>query len=285
MEEIIKKADVLIEAMPYIKAFRNKIFVIKYGGKIILSETAQKNLLEDLFLYFVGIRPVLVHGGGPFINQRAAQLGRVAKFVEGRRVTDETMIKIVEDTLKEINQKLVSMVKELGVEARGWEGRKEEIIRVKKKMEGEIDLGFVGEITEINSQPIKTALREKAIPIIAPLGKGKDKLTYNVNADEVAAAIAVNLKAEKLIILTDTKGILRNPEDEGSLISTLTQKEVEELIERKVIQSGMIPKVKACIEALGGGVKKTHIVDGRISHVILLEIFTDKGIGTEIVKG
>ncbi|MCM8779157.1 MAG: acetylglutamate kinase [Candidatus Omnitrophica bacterium] len=285
MEEIIKKADVLIEALPYIRDFRHKIFVIKYGGKVILSETAQKRLLEDLiFLYFVGIKPVLVHGGGPFITQKAAQLGKPVRFVEGSRVTDEVMIKIVEGALKEINQRLVKMVKDLGVEAKGLDGKKEEIIRVRKKREGEIDLGFVGEITEINPSPIREVLREKAIPIIIPLGKGEDKFTYNVNADEVASAIAVSLNAEKFILLTDTKGILRNPEDEGSLISTLTQKEVEELIERKVIQTGMIPKVRACINALQGGVKKTHIIDGRINHVLLLEIFTDKGIGTEIIR-
>ncbi|MCM8784168.1 MAG: acetylglutamate kinase [Candidatus Omnitrophica bacterium] len=284
MEEVIKKADVLIEAMPYIRAFRNKIFVIKYGGKIILNENAQRRLLEDLnFLYFVGIKPVLVHGGGPSITQKAAQLGKMVKFVEGRRVTDEAMIKIVEETLTDINQKLIKMVKLLGVEAKGLDGKKDDIIRV-KKIEDEIDLGFVGEITEVNSEPIKAVLKEKAIPIVIPLGRGKDRLTYNVNADDAASAIAVSLKAEKFILLTDTRGILRNPEDESSLISTLTQKESLELIERKVIQTGMIPKVKACINALQGGVKKTHIIDGRINHVVLLEIFTDQGIGTEIVK-
>lgn len=284
MEEIIKKADVLIEAMPYIKAFHGKIFVIKYGGKIILNEIAQKRLLEDLlFLYFVGIKPVLVHGGGHSITQKTVQLGKIAKFIEGKRVTDEGTIKIVEETLTEINQKLVKMVEELGVKAVGLNGKKDEIIKV-KKAEAEIDLGFVGEIAEINPEPIKLVLRQKAVPIITPLGKGKDKFTYNVNADEAASCIAVSLKAEKLILLTDTKGILRNPEDETSLISTLNQKEVEELIGRKVIQAGMIPKVRACVNALNGGVKKTHIIDGRINHAILLEIFTDKGIGTEILS-
>ncbi|MGE4357023.1 MAG: acetylglutamate kinase [Candidatus Omnitrophota bacterium] len=284
MEEIIKKADVLIEALPYIRCFRNKIFVIKYGGRIILSEVAQRRLLEDIiFLYFVGIKPVLLHGGGPSITQKAAQLGKVVKFVEGKRVTDESMIKIVEETLSEINHKLTEIVKELGVAVKGLHGKKDDIIRV-KKIEDKLDLGFVGEITEINSEPIKAVLKEKAIPIIIPLGKGKDKFTYNVNADDAASAIAVSLKAEKLILLTDTKGILRNPEDENSLISTLNQKETMELIERKIIHTGMIPKVKACLNALQGGVKKTHIIDGRMSHVILLEIFTDKGVGTEIIK-
>lgn len=284
MEEIIKKADVLIEALPYIRCFRNKIFVIKYGGRIILSEVAQRRLLEDIiFLYFVGIKPVLLHGGGPSITQKAAQLGKVVKFVEGKRVTDESMIKIVEETLSEINHKLTEIVKELGVAVKGLHGKKDDIIRV-KKIEDKLDLGFVGEITEINPEPIKAVLKEKAIPIIIPLGKGKDKFTYNVNADDAASAIAVSLKAEKLILLTDTKGILRNPEDENSLISTLNQKETMELIERKIIHTGMIPKVKACLNALQGGVKKTHIIDGRMSHVILLEIFTDKGVGTEIIK-
>jgi len=284
MEEIIKKADVLIEAMPYIRAFRNKIFVIKYGGKIILNESAQRRLLEDLiFLYFVGIKPVLIHGGGYSITQKVARLGKMPQFIEGKRVTDEATIKIVEETLTEINQKLVGMIENLGVKAKGLDGRKDEIIRV-KKAEGEVDLGFVGEITQINPEPIKSALKEKTIPVIIPLGRGKDKLTYNVNADEAASAIAVSLKAEKFILLTDTRGILRNPEDESSLISTLNKKEVEELIERKVIQTGMIPKVRACLNALQGGVRKTHIIDGRMNHAILLEIFTDKGIGTEIVQ-
>ncbi len=284
MEEIIKKADALIEALPYIRDFHGKTFVIKYGGKVILSETAQKRLLEDLvFLHFVGIKPVLVHGGGPSITQKAASLGKIARFVDGRRVTDAAMIKIVEETLGEINQKLVRMIQEMKVDAVGLHGMKEGIIKV-RKMETEVDLGFVGEITEVDAEPIRAVLKKRAIPIVIPLGKGKDKLTYNVNADDAASEVATALKADKFILLTDVRGILRHSEDENSLISTLSQKEAEELIERKVIQAGMIPKVKACINALRGGVKKTHIVDGRLTHAILLEIFTDKGVGTEIVR-
>lgn len=274
----------MIEALPYIRDFHGKTFVIKYGGKVILSETAQKRLLEDLvFLHFVGIKPVLVHGGGPSITQKAASLGKIARFVDGRRVTDAAMIKIVEETLGEINQKLVRMIQEMKVDAVGLHGMKEGIIKV-RKMETEVDLGFVGEITEVDAEPIRAVLKKRAIPIVIPLGKGKDKLTYNVNADDAASEVATALKADKFILLTDVRGILRHSEDENSLISTLSQKEAEELIERKVIQAGMIPKVKACINALRGGVKKTHIVDGRLTHAILLEIFTDKGVGTEIVR-
>jgi len=284
MDEIIKKADVLIEALPYIRAFHHKVFVIKYGGKVMLSEVSQKKLLEDLiFLHFVGIKPVLVHGGGPSITQKAASLGKIAKFVDGLRVTDAAMIKIVEETLGEINQKLSVMIKQLGVAAVGLNGMKDGIIKV-KKMETEVDLGFVGEIVKIDAEPIKETLRKRAIPIVIPLGKGRDKITYNVNADDAASEIAAALNAEKFILLTDVKGILRHPEDEGSLISTLSREEAQGLIERKVIQTGMIPKVKACINALAKGVKKTHVIDGRLTHAILLEIFTDKGVGTEIVK-
>jgi acetylglutamate kinase len=284
MEEIIKKADILIEALPYIRAFHNKVFVIKYGGKVMLSETSQKKLLEDLiFLHFVGIKPVLVHGGGPSITQKAASLGKIAKFVDGLRVTDAAMIKIVEETLGEINQKLSAMIKQSGVGALGLNGMKNGIIKV-KKMESEVDLGFVGEIVEIDAGPVKEALKNKTIPIVIPLGRGKDKLTYNVNADDAASEISAAVKAEKFILLTDVRGILRHPEDENSLISTLSQEEAQGLIERKVIQTGMIPKVKACINALAKGVKKTHIIDGRLSHAVLLEIFTDRGVGTEIVK-
>lgn len=284
MQEIIKKADVLVEALPYIRAFHNKIFVIKYGGKVMLSEAAQRGLWEDLaFLHFVGVRPVLVHGGGPSITQKAASMGKIAKFVEGRRVTDAAMIKIVEETLSEINTNLTKSIEKLGVPTVGLNGAKYSIINV-KKMPAKIDLGFVGEITDINPEPIKEALKNKSIPIIIPLGKGKDKFTYNVNADDAASAIAAVLKAEKFILLTDVKGIMRQPDDDGSLISTLSQKDAQGLIERKIIQEGMIPKVKACINALNQGVKKTHIINGRLQHAILLEIFTDKGIGTEIVK-
>ncbi|MCX5656629.1 MAG: acetylglutamate kinase [Candidatus Omnitrophica bacterium] len=284
MEDIIKKADVLVEALPYVRAFHNKIFVIKYGGRVMLSEAAQRGLWEDLaFLHFVGVRPVLVHGGGPSITQKAASMGKIAKFVEGRRVTDAAMIKIVEETLSEINTNLTKSIEKLGVPTVGLNGAKNNIINV-KKMSAKVDLGFVGEITDINPELIKEALKNKSIPIIIPLGKGKDKFTYNVNADDAASAIATVLKAEKFILLTDVKGIMRQPDDDGSLISTLSQKDAQDLIGRKVIQEGMIPKVKACINALNQGVKKTHIIDGRLQHAILLEIFTDKGIGTEIVK-
>jgi len=284
MEEIIKKADVLVEALPYIRSFHNKIFVIKYGGKVMLNESLQKRFLEDLvFLHLVGIRPLLVHGGGAAISQKAVTLGKAVKFMEGRRITDSSMIKIVEETLIEINQKLVKMIKELGVEAVGLNGMREGIIKVRKR-ESDPDLGFVGEIVEIDPNSIKFFLKKRIIPIIIPLGKGSDKLAYNVNADEAACEIAVAVKAEKFILLTDVKGILRYPEDETSLISTLNQNEAQELIERRVIQEGMIPKVMACIQAMEKGVKKTHIIDGRLPHALLLEVFTDKGIGTEIIK-
>ncbi|MDP2941554.1 MAG: acetylglutamate kinase, partial [Candidatus Omnitrophota bacterium] len=276
-------AQVLIEALPYIKKFHKKTVVIKYGGSILGEEKIRRGVLEDIvFLNFTGLKPVLVHGGGPNISGRMRAAGKKTDFVDGMRVTDEATLSIVDEELQALNDQIVSELNQLGAKAIGLNG-KDEIIKVEKK-KAKIDLGLVGQITEIGVGPILEELKKDKVVVVLPMGSGKDKKCYNVNADEAAARIAASLGAEKLVLLTNVKGIMRNAEEPGSFISTLTIKEANALMENKIIQQGMIPKVMACIDALEAGVKKTHIIDARTPHGLLLEIFTDKGIGTEIVK-
>jgi acetylglutamate kinase len=284
MEEAIKKADVLIEALPYIKKFHRKVIVIKYGGSILGEEKIRKGVLEDIvFLNFMGLRPVLVHGGGPNINERMRSSGKKTEFIDGMRVTDKETLDLVEEELKNLNDLIVKEINELGAKGIGLSGKDNKLIQAEKK-KARIDLGLVGQITGINTEVVTTELKKDKITVILPMGIGNDKKTYNVNADEAAASIASALEAEKFVLLTNVKGILRNPEDPHSFLSTLTIGEANGLIKENVIQQGMIPKVKACISALAKGVKKTHIVDARIPHGLLLEIFTDQGIGTEIIQ-
>jgi acetylglutamate kinase len=283
MEEAIKKADVLVEALPYIRKFKNKIIVIKYGGSILGEEKIRKGVLEDIvFLNFVGLKPVLVHGGGPNISGRMRATGKKTDFVDGMRVTDEETLVVVEEELKKLNDLIIKEIEELGAQAAGLNGKDKNLIQVEKK-KAKIDLGLVGHIVSINNRSILEELETDKVAVILPMGSGPDKKAYNVNADEAAASIAASLKAEKLVLLTNVKGILRRADDPNSFISTLTEEAAKGLMQNKIIQSGMIPKVTACLEALDKGVKKTHIVDACIPHALLLEIFTDQGIGTEIV--
>jgi len=284
MEEAIKKADVLIEALPYIRKFHKKIIVIKYGGSILGDEKIRKGVLEDIvFLNLVGIKAVLVHGGGPNISDRMRASGKKTEFVDGMRVTDEETLVVVEEELQSLNDLIVKEISELGAKAGGLNGKDKNIIQVEKK-KAEIDLGLVGNIVGINTEPILEELKDNKVVVVLPMGRGRDKKAYNVNADEAAASISGSLGAEKLVLLTNVKGIMRNPEDQHSFLSTLTVEEANGLIENNVIQHGMIPKVSACINALDSGVKKTHVIDARTPHGLLLEIFTDQGVGTEIVK-
>lgn len=284
MIEAIRKADVLVEALPYIKKFHKKTIVIKYGGSILGDEKIRKGVLEDIvFLSYVGLRPVLVHGGGPNISDRIRASGKKTEFVDGMRVTDEETLLVVEEELESLNSLIVNEINELGGKAVGLNGAKNNIILTEKK-NAKIDLGFVGDIAQVENQPVLEEIKKDRIAVILPMGKGKDKKTYNVNADEAAAAIAVSLDAEKLVLLTNVKGIMRNAEDQNSFLSTLTTEEANGLIANNIIQQGMIPKVSACIAALNKGVRKTHIIDARTPHGLLLEIFTDQGIGTEVVK-
>lgn len=283
MENAVKKADVLIEALPYIKNFHGKVIVVKYGGSILGDEKIRKGVLEDIvFLNLVGLRPVLVHGGGPHISERMRASGKKTDFVDGMRVTDAYTLKLVEEELEILNKIIAGEIIELGAESIGLNGKNKNLIQVEKK-KAKIDLGMVGHIIGIDAESVLVQLKKARVPVILPMGICRDNKSYNVNADEASANIAVSLKAEKLVLLTNVKGIMRNPEDPSSFLSTLTTEEARGLIKNAVIQQGMVPKVKACIEALEGGVKKTHIVDARTPHGLLLEIFTDQGVGTEII--
>ncbi len=278
MQKYIEKVEILIEALPYIKNFRGKKVVVKYGGSTLALEGIKRSIMQDLiFMHAVGIMPVLVHGGGPLITERLKEMGKKIEFIDGMRATDKKSLAIIEKVLfKEINRELVDLIKELGGKAGSINGR--DFIQAGIHNE---ELGLVGKVKKINPEII--IKKKNLIPVISPLGADK-KQTLNVNADMVAGELAVALKAEKLVLLTDVKGIMRNSEDETSLLSTLKCDEVDDLIKNNIIDRGMIPKVGACMTAIKGGVKKAHIVDGRLPHSILLEIFTDKGIGTEIVR-
>jgi acetylglutamate kinase len=283
MEDIIKKANILVEAIPYIHAFRRKIFVIKYGGSVLDNPAIRKNVLEDIvFLSYVGIRTILVHGGGPNISSRLREMGMKTEFHEGIRVTDKKTLKVVEEELEKLNSQIVGELEALHGDVTGLKGH-ENIVYVEKKKAAR-DLGYVGTITKIEHNLIEKHLKQGHVTVISPMGVSVEKQAHNVNADEVASAIAVSMEAEKLVVLTNVSGVLRSPTDPASLFSTLTMKETEGLIGQSVIQAGMIPKVNSCIEALRGGVHKTHIIDAKIRHALLLEFFTDRGIGTQIIK-
>ena len=283
MEHIIRKAGVLVEAIPYIHAFRRRIFVIKYGGSILDNDAIRKYVLEDIvFLSYVGIRIILVHGGGPFISTRLKESGIKPIFHDGIRVTDRHTLNIVSEELDKLNKKIVSELKDLKGDVTGLKGE-ENIIHVEKKRAAK-ELGFVGTIKNIEKQAIREHLKRGRITVISPMGVSVEQQPHNVNADEVASAIASSMKAEKLVLLTNVTGVMRKADDPESLISTLQANEIKNLIKENIIQGGMIPKVESCLKALLGGVKKTHIIDARLRHALLLEIFTDCGIGTQIIK-
>ena len=285
MQDIIRKADVLIEALPYIRKFRGKTVVIKAGGSMMEDRKVISGIFEDIiFMSLVGIRPVIVHGGGPKISAKMKEAGLAPKFVDGLRVTDSRTMKIVDETLDRTNREIAGHICGLGGKAKALCGKRDGIIKASKLLHNGKDIGFVGKIVSINAGPVIKALDGGAIPVITPVAKGRDGKAYNINADLAACDIAAAMKAEKFVLITDTKGILRDEDDENTLIPTLRKKEAEDLIKRGVIRSGMIPKVRAVMHALAKGVNKTHIIDGRLSHAILLEIFTDKGIGTEIIR-
>lgn len=282
VKRAIQKADILIEAVPYIRKFQHKVMVIKCGGRQLLNKEIIKNILQDIvFMNCVGLNPVLVHGGGPSITEKMHKMGKKAKFHHGHRVTDARTLEIVSAELNKLNLQMVIDINHYGAKARGLSGKLGKVIKAKKFS---VDLGFVGQVSSIDTQPIKRLLARNFVPVITPLGVGKDGQVYNINADMVAAEIAAKLGAWKLVLLTDVHGIMCSRHNENSLISTLKVSEVTKLIKRKVIHTGMIPKVNACVGALRKGVKKTHIINGSISRSMLIEIFTDQGIGTQITK-
>jgi acetylglutamate kinase len=283
------RAAALSEALPFIQKFRGQTFVIKYGGSAMESEEAVERLLRDVaFLEAVGINPVLVHGGGKAISAKMREAGITARFVNGLRVTDEASIRIVEDVLdREVNPLLVKAVGEFGAHAQGFTGRDvltaEKLPPVENDKGSKEDLGFVGRVTRVDTAALQKSLREERLPVVSPVAKGADGKTYNINADEAAAAIAGALRAAKLIFLSDVPGIMRDREDPGSLVATVRADQVDALIRQKVLEGGMIPKVQGAVAALRNGVGKTHMIDGRLPHALLLEIFTNEGVGTEII--
>jgi len=292
MERHIGKAEVLMEVLPFIRRFYGKTFVIKYGGSAMTDEELKNSFAQDIVLLkYVGINPVVVHGGGPQINEMLEKMGTPTQFVRGMRVTDQATMDIVEMVLVgKINKEIVNLINQHGGSAVGLSGKDGELIIARKmtvtvKTDGgepeTVDIGMVGEIVGINPTVIKSLDENKFIPVIAPVGVGRKGETYNINADLVAGQIAEALGAEKLILLTDVEGV---KDKDGGLLSTLKVNQARKLIQDGVVGEGMIPKVECCMEALKGGVGKTHIIDGRVKHAVLLEIFTKEGVGTEVVR-
>ncbi|MFQ5863039.1 MAG: acetylglutamate kinase [Candidatus Brocadiales bacterium] len=289
MKEAIRKADILVEALPYIKAFRDKLVVIKLGGSALAEASVLRGLLEDvIFMKTVGMRPILVHGGGPHISEEMAKRGKEPKFVQGHRVTDQETLDIVVDVLiNDVNKGILQELEGLGDGGVNMWRNGHPPLKAGKYVEtdergNKIDLGHVGELSSIEGRLFYKACRDGKIPVIPPVARGRGGL-LNVNADSVASFIAGSLKAEKLVFLSNTHGIMMNPSREDSIVSSLSKAEVVSLIERGVITGGMLPKSWACLRAMESGVKKAHIIDGRIPHSLLLEMFTDEGIGTQIV--
>ena len=290
MKQAIQKASVLIEALPHIQRFRGETVIVKFGGSSMDNPDVVRDILEDVaFMSCVGMRPVIVHGGGKAINASMKKKGLQATFVKGLRVTDSATMEIVEQVLnREVNPELVAILNEFGCKARGIHG--EDIIAVRKHTAedpdtGEVlDWGLVGEITNVDVEPVKAYLEADITPVITPLGADDSRQIYNINADAAAAGLAEQLKARKLVFLSDVPGLLADPADRNSLMSTLRLTEVEDLIERGVIGGGMLPKISGALKALKAGVRKTHIIDAALPHSLLLELFTDKGVGTEIVN-
>ena len=288
MENLIARAEILTEALPYIKSFSEQTIAIKYGGAAMVDEELKKGFaLDVVLLKYVGMKPVIIHGGGPQITSIMEQMGKKAQFVDGQRVTDKETMEIVEMVLGgKVNKEIVSMINHQGARAVGLSGVDGNLIRAAKHTPPSSggDLGLVGDITQINPEIIQTIDKQGFIPVIASLGVGEDETRYNINADLAAGELAAALGAIKFIVLTDIKGILRDQDDENSLVSTVNLGEIEKLVAEGIISGGMIPKIRACRIALSAGVKKAHIIDGRISHSILLELFTDEGIGTQISR-
>ena len=285
MEEILSKAEVLIEALPYIQRFNRKIIVVKYGGSAMSSEELQKNVIKDVtLLKLVGFKPIIVHGGGKEISRWVGKVGKEAKFVNGLRVTDAETMEIAEMVLNKVNKGLVSMVQELGVKAVGISGKDGGLLKVDKKYSNGEEIGFVGDIKDVDPKILYDLLERDFLPIVAPIGMDDNFQTYNINADDAACAIAKAVGAEKLAFLTDIEGLYKDINDKSSFISRLSASEADQLINDGFIGGGMLPKLANCTSAIKNGVNRVHILDGRIPHCLLLEIFTQKGIGTAIVK-
>ena len=281
MEKVLQKAEVLIEALPYIQRFNRKIIVVKYGGSAMSNEELQRNVIKDVtLLKLVGFKPIIVHGGGKEISRWVGKVGMEPRFVNGLRVTDAETMEIAEMVLNKVNKGLVSMVQELGVKAVGVSGKDGGLLKVEKKYSDGQDIGYVGEVTQV----LYDLLEKDFLPIVAPIGMDEGFSTYNINADDAACAIASAVDAEKLAFLTDIEGLYRDINDKSSFISRLTVGEADELISGGFIGGGMLPKLNNCTAAVRNGVNRVHILDGRVPHCLLLEIFTRQGIGTAIIS-
>ena len=285
MEEVLKKAEVLIEALPYIQKFNRKIIVVKYGGSAMSNAELQKNVIKDVtLLKLVGFKPIIVHGGGKEISRWVGKVGKEAQFINGLRVTDEETMEIAEMVLNKVNKSLVSMVEELGVKAVGISGKDGGLLKVDKKYSDGQDIGFVGDVKEVTADILYDLIDNDFLPIVAPIGLDDQFQTYNINADDAACAIAKAVNADKLVFLTDIEGLYKDINDKSSFISRLTADQADALIGDGFIGGGMLPKLNNCTSAIRNGVNRVHILDGRIPHCLLLEIFTNEGIGTAIVK-
>lgn len=285
MKEEMLKAETLIEALPYIQKFNGKKIVVKYGGSAMLDEELKYSVLKDVaLLKLIGLKPIIVHGGGKEISKWTRLSGKEPEFVNGLRVTDKETMEIAEMVLFKVNQSLVGMMGKLGIKAVGLSGKDAEMIRVEKKLSAGKDIGYVGQVKEVNTELIDALMEDDFVPVISPIGLGENNEGYNINADDTACAIATAVGAEKLVFLTDIEGVFIDPTDKRTLIPEMDLKMAHEFIDNGVVGGGMLPKLNNCIEAIENGVARVHILDGRVQHCLLLEFFTEKGIGTAILK-
>ena len=284
MNDVLMKAETLIEALPYIRDFSEKRVVVKYGGSAMLDEKLQQSVIKDVaLLKLVGMKPIIVHGGGKEISKWVRLMGKEPEFAEGFRVTDDDTMEVAEMVLNKVNKHLVQMMEKLGVRAAGISGKDGGTIICDKKLVNGRDIGYVGDVREVNPELIDTLLENDFVPIIAPIGLGDDYKSYNINADDAACAIAKSMRAEKLVFMTDIEGVCRDAKDPSTLLSVLTLEEANRMIEEGFVGGGMLPKLRNCIDAVEGGVGRVHILDGRLEHCLLLEFYTKKGIGTAFI--
>lgn len=285
MEQVIIKAQTLIEAIPFIQQFQGKKIVVKYGGSAMLDDNLKYNVIKDVaLLKLIGLQPIIVHGGGKEISKWVKLSGKEPEFINGLRVTDAETMEIAEMVLSKVNKGLVQMMQKLGVNAVGISGKDGGLMTCTKKMPDGKDIGFVGDVTKVNAGIIDTLLANDFVPVVAPIGIGEDYESYNINADDAACAVARAIGAEKLVFLTDIEGVFIDPTDKSTLISEMTVEEAQAFIEKGIVGGGMLPKLTNCIEAINHGVSRVHVLDGRVEHCLLLEFFTTKGIGTAILK-
>mgnify|MGYP002432654053 FL=1 len=285
MEQVIAKAQTLIEALPYIQKFNGKKVVVKYGGSAMLDEELKYNVIKDVaLLKLIGMKPIIVHGGGKEISKWVEKIGKEPEFINGLRVTDAETMEIAEMVLSKVNKGLVQMMQKLGLNAVGISGKDAGLLTVTKKMPGGKDIGYVGEVKAVNSKVLDTLIENDFIPVIAPIGSSEEFESYNINADDAACAVAKAISAEKLVFLTDIEGVFIDPTDRNTLISEMDVQEAKAFIEKGVVGGGMLPKLTNCIDAIENGVSRVHVLDGRVKHCLLLEFFTEKGIGTAILK-